>query len=496
MSPRPPGMARSPARDAGRLGLALAVLLSWPAVSRAQQPPDTDRIDITGRQNLTLGSGARAFGMGGAFLARADDATAASWNPAGLSYLRLPEVSLVGVYNNFSVDRATGAPTDPFTSDQFHGQSLDFGAFTWPVGSGDVRGAIQLSYQRAVSFDGTRHVQVFESGQTQPAIKDDITSSGGFDVVSLGTGLRLSRGWRVGVTVNRWLNGYEQRLSRTVLTERRSPLRDFTTDFRPSGWNFNLGLMWSPIEALNLGAVYKTPFTAKVSLDKSRADSWGTIGAIDEVTTNSYSSDDVRLDFPSSFGFGISWRPRDTLTFSADLTRTRWSQAQMINYFNVQKTGPTGEDGVPSPKPPPIKCDPVQYPTLAALPDTSGSCSPSPLDLQHDKQEIRTGVEWVLVTPTVKIPLRAGYFNDGQITPNPNGEIPHFNGFTAGLGLVVGSVLFDAAYVYEFGEYLVSADAASSGQTTGVSTPLPPVRNSLTTHRVFASISYRFGGRP
>mgnify|MGYP000095960413 CR=1 FL=1 len=39
--------------------------------------------------------------MGGAFLARADDATAASWNPAGLSYLRRTEFSLVGVHNDF-----------------------------------------------------------------------------------------------------------------------------------------------------------------------------------------------------------------------------------------------------------------------------------------------------------------------------------------------------------------------------------------------------------
>src|SRR6266513_1931393 len=51
--------------------------------------------------DLSLGSGARALGMGGAFLARPDDATAATWNPAGLSYLRNPEVSIVGARNTF-----------------------------------------------------------------------------------------------------------------------------------------------------------------------------------------------------------------------------------------------------------------------------------------------------------------------------------------------------------------------------------------------------------
>ena len=43
-----------------------------------------------------VGSGARALGMGGAFIAVADDATAASWNPGALMQLDKPEVSIVG----------------------------------------------------------------------------------------------------------------------------------------------------------------------------------------------------------------------------------------------------------------------------------------------------------------------------------------------------------------------------------------------------------------
>ena len=45
-----------------------------------------------------VGSGARATGIGSAFIAVADDATAASWNPAGLIQLERPEVSTVGSY--------------------------------------------------------------------------------------------------------------------------------------------------------------------------------------------------------------------------------------------------------------------------------------------------------------------------------------------------------------------------------------------------------------
>lgn len=44
---------------------------------------------------LPSGSGARALGFGGAFTAIADDATAASWNPAGLVQLEYPEASVM-----------------------------------------------------------------------------------------------------------------------------------------------------------------------------------------------------------------------------------------------------------------------------------------------------------------------------------------------------------------------------------------------------------------
>ena len=177
------------------------------------------------------------------------------------------------------------------------------------MGFGEVRGAVQLSYQRAISFDGSRSIRQYNSASGALEVSEDGHSNGGFDVVAFGTGLRLTRRIRAGFTVNRWLNGYSQALSRTTLKDIQRPLRDFDLDFRPRGWSFNLGLMVAPIEQLNLAAVYKTPFTADVRLDKARRDSWGTLGDISEVTTNAYASDAVRLEFPSSYGFGVSWRP-------------------------------------------------------------------------------------------------------------------------------------------------------------------------------------------
>ena len=56
-----------------------------------------ERVEIPSSLN-PVGSGARALGMGGAFIAVADDATSASWNPGGLIQLETPETSVVGFF--------------------------------------------------------------------------------------------------------------------------------------------------------------------------------------------------------------------------------------------------------------------------------------------------------------------------------------------------------------------------------------------------------------
>ncbi len=482
MSLRRLGEAAAPARVAGGVRLALALALGLPTVVGAQ-PTERDRLDITGQQNLTLGSGARAFGMGGAFLARADDATAASWNPAGLSYLRLPEVSLGAAATSYTADGTLEAEgyLSPMKS-AFDGWSADFAALTWPVAIRGVQGAIQISYQRAISFYGTREVREESRGLT-----DQGRSDGGFDILAFGTGVSLGRNLRAGVAVNRWFNGYTQTINRT-LEGRTNPYREFDLEFRPRGWNFHLGLMWSPWEPLNLGAVYKTSFTAGVTLSKARRDTWHSIYEVGtyEITTNAHSSEDVQLEFPSAFGFGVSWRPRETLTLSADLTLTRWSEARILNYFILDRVGRRDEDGNDQPTPDPDFYPPLQFPTLVDAQD------PGPLGSQQDKQEIRLGAEWVLIRGAFRIPLRAGYFSDGQIQLDADDKTPRFNGLTAGVGVAFGSVLFDVAYMYEFGRYdSPVAEPEDYGPGDSVS-----FRNTLHAHRAFASVIYRFGGHP
>jgi hypothetical protein len=419
------------------------------APAAAQDGPSRDELDFQGRSNIVVGSGARALGMAGAFLARADDATAASWNPAGLSYLRFPEVSLVGKGDWFDVStRAPGPERLDDGTDMRRGQTVDFLALTHPVDLGSVTGAVQFSYQRIISFNDSRDII-----RNRTPIRID--QEGGFDVLAFGTGLRVSRKWRFGATLNRWFHGFFQTFERGGAQP--TLLR---TDFDFAGWNANLGVLYSPFENLNLGFVGKTPFTAGVRQVLERANVANPTGPPQNRFDSAIATyPRIEIEFPGAIGFGASWRPSSPWTLSADYTRTFWSNGRIRNYYTLPFTG-TPLENAPNHFYPELP-----YPILNQ-PD------------QTDSEQLRVGVEFVAdAGGAVAFPIRAGYFNDRQYFLAEDGSPPRFDGFTAGLGVIIGPILFDAAYTYERGSYL---DVDGSGR-----------RIRVKAQQVFLSLIYR-----
>ncbi|HET7747109.1 MAG TPA: hypothetical protein VFM29_07395 [Vicinamibacteria bacterium] len=452
-SPRPPLL---------RLALAGALVLVAGAAA-GQTPPspspdrlDQDALDARGRAGLEIGSGARAYGMAGAFLARADDATAASWNPAGLSYLRRPELSLVGAWGRFASNE--NKPTGDVELRRARRTHPDFAAVTYPVGLGSVSGAVQLSFQRIFAFGGERTIETNESVR-------EFESSGGFDVIAFGAGVRVFRALRVGATLNRWYDGFEQLSVRDPQFGRTRPRVDHFVEYGIAGWNANVGAIVTPTSAINLGVVVKTPFTAKVDLRRERTD-LSLSG--NQYFVNAFASDDVRIDFPTALGVGASIRPHSQLTLSADYTRTMWSDAEIRNYFVLAPGGGTTEEDYIPPRSTGDFYERLPFPTLAFPPEVG----------QNDTQQIRIGAEFVILGDEVRFPIRAGYLNDRLPNRGASGSSPKVDGVTVGAGAVVGPLMFDAAFLYQWANYT----EANLSQT------------ALRNRRVLLSIIYRHAG--
>ncbi len=497
---------------------AVAALLGLvPSSSEAQTPapsatPDTSRVNqdelasFYGRMNVVVGSGARAFGMGGAFLARADDATAASWNPAGLSYLRRTEVSVVGAHNDFlqlipKLNQVPTPPQDVDTRDQLKGTVADFVGVAYPLRIRERTGAVQLSYQRSFSFTGSRRsegpvgVKGFTSDEaTVLPTEFTVQGHGGFDTLSLSSGFELHPRLRLGVSVNRWINGFSQTVDRPDAQTGGYRRIDSTWDI--SGTNFNLGAIFIPTPKLNLGAVLKTPFRAAVRLTKVREDQLSKpdpeTGIRPLADSNYATSDEVSIRFPRVYGLGASYRATNTVTISADFTRTAWSESTIDGFFTLARRPRTA---VAEPLPP-SGIDPLVDQEYGILPFPAVE---EGANGQVDTSQVRVGAEWVLrlgQSGNVLLPVRAGFFRDGQPVlirlndasgqPLPEQQ-PTFSGFTAGLGVTVGGVLFDLAYIRERGD--VDAARVSGGNNVADAT------RSIRYHRLFASVMVRFGPR-
>ena len=109
-----------------------------------------------GAEFLASGVGARALGMGGAYVAHADDATAGYWNVAGLD--------------------AIGAPEGAFMhAERFDGiVSFDYAAVAWPVTS---RSTVGVSFVRSAVDDIANTLDALDpaTGLPRPDAQDYVT---------------------------------------------------------------------------------------------------------------------------------------------------------------------------------------------------------------------------------------------------------------------------------------------------------------------------------
>ena len=236
--------------------------------------------------------GARSLGFGGAFVALADDATAAYANPAGLVQLTRPEISVEGRHWSYSTPfvaggRASGAPT---------GLGIDTIAdLRWEESTADFNGLSYLSYvhpRKRWSFAFYRHLLarfassyatdgLFAEGSTyidtdrrldQQGFTDLEVVGWGFaaarritDSLSLGLGLTyLQVDMDVGATT--YLpddDSLEAFFSSTSYLPERSPWWS-TTRAHDSTVGLNLGLLWRATERWRLGASVRSGFSVPV----------------------------------------------------------------------------------------------------------------------------------------------------------------------------------------------------------------------------------------
>jgi len=436
--------------------LTVLILLtaSSSSFSHAQVDP---RIQIPFSYN-PVGSGARALGMGGAFIAIADDATAASWNPGGLIQLETPEISIVGTYfdrtenNSFKNEDADDQQT-------VNDANINYLSAAHPFTAWNRNMIISASHQYLYDLNRTLKYPVLDTSQLidyNGRAKFD--HEGNLSAIGIAYAVQATPRLSVGFTLNFWQDGlYDNRLRSTV-TETGSGTvtangNSYTLEYDQEdlysyrGLNANFGILWNIGSQFSMGAVLKTPFTAEV--DHSHTEHWELRFPDNPVLSQIFTIDedtDEEIDFPMSYGIGFANRFSDTFTISFDIYRTEWDNFIITEEDGDERSPITGE-----------RADEV--------------------DIEQTTQA-RFGLEYLIIFEPYVIPFRGGLFYD----PTPaDGELDDFYGFSCGSGFAKGKIVFDIAYQYRFGndvsEYILKEFDFSQ---------------NVLEHTVYASVIYHF----
>lgn len=386
---------------------------------------------------LPVGSGARAIGQGSAFIAVADDATAASWNPGALIQLERPEFSVVGSFLSTHQDFDTDSTNLSFNDETTSRGDLNYASFAYPFRVFRKNFVAALNYQQIYDFHMNLHFDAVTADNVPPPSrflqKIDVESKGGVGALTPAISVLVTPKISLGVAVNfytdEFFGNYAWKQTTTVTTSGvfnginiPSSTDSYDTTFKNfQAINVTIGLLcdiWEKDDKLlTFGAVYDTPYTADVDRITSQS------------IINPYSRNHFEIDNPMSLGVGLGFRYTDALSFSLDVTWTDWSVYKQKRTEDGLETRPLG-----------------------------GASLDREID---DTYAVRCGTEYLIFGQKVIIPVRGGLFYD----PRPSLDSPtDVYGFSVGSGITFKRFSIDGAYQFRWSG---NADGEDFGLPSG-----------------------------
>jgi long-subunit fatty acid transport protein len=316
---------------------SLALLTPCAALSAVVQYNASD----FGGSPVQIGAGARALGMGGAFVAIADDATASTWNPAGITQLERIEAAASGGYYRRST-RYNGGKSD----DQ--DVEFDHASAVYPLPTA-LPQTLALSWQRQYDFTSGQQFEQrdrVDLGSGFEEVDDFSTEAdqdGSFAAIGFSYAVEPLWGLSIGATLLNWSDAvtgagsYDKNFRKTSdlvftdgVTEFAHQRLEETSDEHVTvehGWSAMFGAMWNIDAAWTVAATYKPGF--ELDLERARQNTQTVRdlvgGAPTTVDTSRVDTSDT-LILPTSAAVGAAFRIDDYRTISADVTWTRWRE--------------------------------------------------------------------------------------------------------------------------------------------------------------------------
>ncbi|MEP6483067.1 MAG: outer membrane protein transport protein [Rudaea sp.] len=276
--------------------------------------------------------GARSMGLGGAFLGLADDATAAYTNPAGLTQLVTPEISIEGRHTDYSIPYVNGGSVSvsPFNGSGLHtsdasssNNNLSFISFVLP----HDRWSFAVYRDELVRFNTD-----FNTGATGTIIGDNqfetFPVAANADLKIVNYGITAAYKATDNVSLGLGLSYYDFKID-TLITRTEfdgnaagipagTPLNQQTQNGSDNDVGVNVGARFVLNEHFSAGLVYRQG-------PKFDYHATSTVIANDPPTVVADLAK-VKFKVPDEYGAGLSWHPNDAFVINFDADFVQYSQ--------------------------------------------------------------------------------------------------------------------------------------------------------------------------
>jgi long-chain fatty acid transport protein len=386
--------------------------------------------------------GARAAGMGTAFVAVADDPTAMVYNPAGLTQVVGTQIyaGLVPIIPSTSYRDPSGASQSTraqvFPAPYLFGVS-DMGAADWRFGLA-VFSPYGVGGRTWDAEGATRYLSIESTVATiliNPTLACRVLPT-----LSIGAGFDYM---------------FSQATARRRLDQSSLGAPDAELELEGSGrgWGYNLGLLFAPLAELSFGLSYRS------GIDVTHAGD-ATIDGIAPPLQGVFGGPGFKtgartaMSFPSIVSFGMAYRPSADLTLAADVEQTRWSS---FRTSSVQLERQVSEAGFTD--------------------------ATAPLDWRN-AWSAKVGTEW---RATARLALRAGYAYVQTPVPDatldPSNPDSNLHALAVGGGYRARGWTVDVSYTAGIYEDRIVSNGIMSGTYSNVA------------HFVGVGVGWRSGGR-
>jgi len=376
------------------LSLLLLILSSEASAQSFWRKNDRNTFIRNIQFNFNIPS-ARAVGLGGAFVAIADDATAGMANPAGLTILTKPEISVHYKISRFSHTEFAGNQENPDLRKSFNNSvsSQSYLSLVYLYGKFSLSLYRQELINFESSYEGEGFGSIFENPYLDPAefalgnkTRSDI------EVKNWGAAFAYKPTRYLSIGVSNIVSTLEFRFFEHLFQRQPQALRPievFSVNSNSSDikYSINFGLKFEPHPDFSFGAVFRSGprFDIANTIKDVTQSSGGTV--IRQADQN------LVFKVPDVYSLGAAYRPLDNLTLSLDLVRVQYSD--LIGGFDRN-----------------LNDDDIGV-SISEFPYSGFVDSDGIEDLVlEDVTEVHFGIEYYMITKEWAIPLRAGFYTD------------------------------------------------------------------------------------